>query len=262
MDSTDAAAPEDASGERRERWRHAAVSPTGDRGDDDTTSKGNAPVIVAEALFSGDPLALSGTLASLPEVTVRPDHHTVSSTGERSLVASISGGSADRIRTVLGEDPTVASFATIRSFPDHCIYRIGLVESAILLAPTSLELGARPLSVEGTGGEWRAYVQFPDRESLMSLRAFCEENDLSFGVDSLHETEYLDTVTNGLTELQQETLRTAYETGYFDVPRATSQAELAAELDVSTSAVSHRLRRATAGLIREELVTPDGGAGT
>ncbi|QLG60384.1 helix-turn-helix domain-containing protein [Halorarum salinum] len=258
MDSTDAAAPEDASGERRERWRHAG-SPDGD-GDGDATSDAGTPVILAEARLSGGPLALSETLRSLPDVSIRPDHHTVSANGDRSLAASISGSSTDRVRSALEADSSVVSFEIVRSFPDHSIYRIDLEESAVLLAPTSLELGARPLSVEGIHDGWRADVQFPDRDSLIALRAFCEEHGISFGVDSLHEADYLDGVTNGLTELQRETLRTAYRLGYFDVPRTTSQAELAAELDVSTSAVSHRLRRATARLVGDELVSSDDGS--
>lgn len=57
-----------------------------------------------------------------------------------------------------------------------------------------------------------------------------------------------------LTEQQQETLQLAVERGYFEVPRKTTCEELAAELGVSTSAVSTQLRRIQAVVLTS--VTP------
>lgn len=230
----------------------------GTTGDDDRPPSALPTLIVAEARLSGDTLALSPTLAALPDATLTPDHHTVSESGERSLVVSVGGASADSIQSALTDDPTVTDATLVQEFPDCLVYRAALAEDAVLLAPTSLELGARTLSVSGVAGEWHAEVQFPDREGLIALRTFCEANGIAFGVDSLKETDYVDTVTSALTDTQRETLRTAYHSGYFDVPRTFSQTDLAAELGVSTSAVSHRLRRATAQLIREGLLTPSG----
>ena len=46
----------------------------------------------------------------------------------------------------------------------------------------------------------------------------------------------------GLTDKQRECLRVALGEGYFDSPRGISQSELAAELGISSSALSRRLR--------------------
>ena len=254
MDTTGVGAPDYLSEGSHVRGRHDGVTDDGGDPPPDVIPT----VIVAEARLSGAVLALSPTLSALPDATFTPDHHTVSERGERSLVVSIAGAPADRIQSALADDPTVTDATPVQEFPDCLVYRAVLSEDAVLLAPTSLELGARTLSVAGVGGEWYAEVQFPDREGLIALRMFCEANDIAFGVDSLKEKDYLDTVTNALTDTQQETLRTAYHSGYFDVPRTFSQTDLAAELGVSTSAVSHRLRRATAQLIREGLLTPSG----
>jgi len=51
-----------------------------------------------------------------------------------------------------------------------------------------------------------------------------------------------------LTPLQEETLRTAHQMGYFAVPRAVTASEVAAELGVSKSAFLERLRRGQASL--------------
>lgn len=52
-----------------------------------------------------------------------------------------------------------------------------------------------------------------------------------------------------LTSGQAEALETAYEMGYFEVPKEASAAEIAMELGVSTSAFGERLRRAQAALL-------------
>lgn len=252
MDTTGVGAPDYLSEGGHVRGRHDGVTDDGG----DRPPSAIPTVIVAEARLSGEALALSPTLAALTDATFTPDHHIVSERGERSLVVSVAGASADRIGSALADDTTVTDATLVQEFPDCLVYRAVLGDDAVLLAPTSLELGARTLSVAGVGGEWHAELQFPDREGLLALRTFCEANGIAFGVDSLTEKDYLDTVTSALTDTQRETLHTAYHSGYFDVPRTFSQTDLAAELGVSTSAVSHRLRRATAQLIREGLLTP------
>lgn len=59
----------------------------------------------------------------------------------------------------------------------------------------------------------------------------------------------LDTVT----PRQREVLETAFEMGYFDVPRATTTAEIGAELDLDPSTVREHLRRAQRNLLSDIL---------
>lgn len=58
----------------------------------------------------------------------------------------------------------------------------------------------------------------------------------------------------GLTSKQYEALTTAYERGYYQVPRETDLQKLAEELDISHQALSERLRRATMIFIGEALL--------
>jgi cytidyltransferase-like protein len=62
-------------------------------------------------------------------------------------------------------------------------------------------------------------------------------------------------VTVGLTNDQEQTLTTAYERGYFAIPRGTTIQELGEALDISDSAVSQRLRRGEESLIAATLLT-------
>lgn len=60
--------------------------------------------------------------------------------------------------------------------------------------------------------------------------------------------------TDEITPKQWEALDLAFEQGYYDRPRSVDLEELAAELSISKSAVSQRLRAAEATLI-ESIVT-------
>lgn len=56
-----------------------------------------------------------------------------------------------------------------------------------------------------------------------------------------------------LTERQCTVLQEAYETGYYDYPRATTQAEVAEAVGVTASTVAEHLRNAEATLVHEAL---------
>lgn len=56
-----------------------------------------------------------------------------------------------------------------------------------------------------------------------------------------------------LTDRQREVLETAFELGYFDVPRAASTDDVAAALDIDDSTVAEHLQRAEHNLLAELL---------
>lgn len=58
---------------------------------------------------------------------------------------------------------------------------------------------------------------------------------------------------DGVTDRQREILETAYDRGYFDVPRRASADEVAAELSLDPSTVTEHLRRAERNLLSELL---------
>ncbi len=58
---------------------------------------------------------------------------------------------------------------------------------------------------------------------------------------------------DGLTDRQEEVVRTAYEMGYYDVPRTVSTEDVAAELDLDPSTVTEHLQRAERNLLAQHL---------
>lgn len=219
--------------------------------DSDTPADRPDSILVSDARLSGGPIALDRTLGRVPGASLTPDHHTVSESGERTLYLAATDVSRERFEDAVAPDPTVVDAEHVATFPDSLTYRLRLSEGAVLLAPTSTELGARVVSVRGHHGQWNARLQFPDREVLVALQEFCTERGIDCGVDSLYRTDPGSDLTTDLTEGQREALRTAFEAGYYEIPRRATQDDLAAALGISTSAVSHRIRRATGQLVEE-----------
>lgn len=56
-----------------------------------------------------------------------------------------------------------------------------------------------------------------------------------------------------LTDRQAEVVRTAFDLGYYEVPRAASTADVAAELELDSSTVAEHLQRAERNVLAEHL---------
>lgn len=103
-------------------------------------------------------------------------------------------------------------------------------------------------------GGWRQTGWFADRDAFRKFSSFWQRN-ADFRLHRLTQDGESEPPGNGLTDRQHEALRIAYEMGYFDIPRQASLEEVAAELDLSPSSVSERLRRAQTQLIEETVAT-------
>lgn len=113
-------------------------------------------------------------------------------------------------------------------------------------------------SVEGFDGRSLAVaLAVSDREELSTVVAALREAGASVRLrriaDSSVDTgrRMLELDANGVTEKQREAVRAAVRAGYYETPREADLADLAAELDVSRSAVSQRLTAVEAKLVEE-----------
>ncbi|MFB9806373.1 helix-turn-helix domain-containing protein [Haladaptatus pallidirubidus] len=105
------------------------------------------------------------------------------------------------------------------------------------------EQEATVLYAEGNRGGWLFRVRFPDHEATKQFSEACEEASISYEVRRIYPVSALPMERYDLTEEQREALVTAFESGYFRVPRGISLSELAETLDISPQAASGRLRR-------------------
>jgi predicted DNA binding protein len=136
--------------------------------------------------------------------------------------------------TAIDRDPTSYYHLTWHNSPPcPAVYRSDLVVERM----------------EGTPEGWSFRLRAGNGEALQSLQGDCRDRDAPFQVDRLdRSTEGTDagsaTDSYGLTAKQRAVLMTAIEAGFFAIPRETTLAELAEELDISDQAVSDHLRRA------------------
>ncbi len=135
------------------------------------------------------------------------------------------------------------------------LYRLEWDEDADELIQSILRSEGAVLDAEGSKDEWNFRVRFRTREDLSEFHSYCGDNDVRTKVQRIYNPiEVSGNSRMGMTPTQARTLVDALDAGYFDIPRRTSLVEMSNMYGISDQAVSERIRRATAELIRSSLL--------
>jgi len=219
--------------------------------------------LVAEFDIHCNALPLVGVASTVPEATLVLDlqfNH-----GERPVfLVTVQNGSQTAIENAFTDAYDVGEWTLIGQAGDTRRYQ--------LLPALSLEeqLGEHLDDLEGLetlatadaiieridviSDGWRQTGWFADRDAFSKFSSFWQRN-ADFQLHRLTREGKSEPPGDGLTDRQHEALRIAYELGYFDIPRNASLEDVAAELGISPSSVSERLRRAQTQLIEETVAT-------
>ncbi len=213
--------------------------------------------IVTEVHFSHEDGALAGTLAALPALEATVVRETSTDPGRGVYFLRFSGVDPAEVREALSADHTVAE---VRSVLDGDRRLLGVVftDGTKLLAPRVTREDGFVLEARSSAAGWRERWLFRDREGIHGVWQYARREGFAFEVvdlSSISDAESPDSAE--LTAKQREALVAAYECGYFDEPREASLEELAAELDVSPSAVGGRIRRGMKSLIGASVAVDD-----
>ncbi|MDJ1434104.1 helix-turn-helix domain-containing protein [Halostagnicola sp. A-GB9-2] len=211
--------------------------------------------ITAEIHLTHRKLLCVPTIKRVPKLSIEPDYTTDSPTGRTSTYLTVFGDNFDAFESALEIDDTVNNPVLYERCSDHRVYRVTLAESVIRFTPTAAAVEGRVLDVRSSRDGWTATVRFPSRDALIGFNQRCREQDIQVSVNNIRGSDGNDRCLLPLTRKQADLLVVAYEEGYFDVPRAISQEELATKIGVSKSAVSQRLRRGLAELCRSSIPT-------
>ncbi|WP_339103538.1 helix-turn-helix domain-containing protein [Haloterrigena salinisoli] len=186
--------------------------------------------------------------------------------GDAPPLVWLAGPDRETVREALDADPSVDVIASVTdetrtdgSSPDEdadrerWLFRLAFGDRFKLFERIVAENDGAFLEASGDDGSWSVTLLFHDRDSLSACYSLFDQYDFEVDVTRLTGIDDLASAGTPLTETQYETVRTAHELGYFEVPRRITLKELAAELDVSHQALSERLRRCHAALVTAEL---------
>jgi len=219
--------------------------------------------LVAEFEITCDALPLVEVAATVPEATILLElqfNH-----GDRPLfLVTVTGGSHQQFARALTDAYDVGDWTLVGRAGDTRRYQVVPALSFEEQLGDHIEdlAGLEGLAtadaiierIEVVADGWRQTGWFATREAFDGFSSFWQQN-AEFQLTRLTRDGESEPPGDGLTDRQHEALRTAYELGYFDVPRRASLEAVATELDLAASSVSERLRRAQTRLIEETVAT-------
>lgn len=117
-------------------------------------------------------------------------------------------------------------------------------------------LNATILEAKATAEEWFFRIRTDEQEAVSTFQDIFISHEIPVTLNRIYDISKLVTGKQyELTPAQRETLITAYEEGYYANPRETTQQELGEHFNITSRAVSDRLRRGTASLIANTLLS-------
>ena len=199
--------------------------------------------------------ALDEALTQLSMVEVEIERVVESNEGVMPLMWA-RGGDQETIMAAFNDDSSVQNIRLLAEFGDEQLYQMEWVTNVELVIQILTDSDATILDAYGGAGRehWQLRVLYPTQDSLAKTNDFCDERSLTFDIESVRQLNEEPTGRYGLSSKQYTALRRAVEAGYYDVPHGTGLEEIAADLGISTAALSERLHRATKALVEDTLL--------
>lgn len=215
--------------------------------------------LIAEFRLSSPDFPLMDALSAVPDMRLRVEQAIAEHSDRPILFLWASGDDLQTFEAALKSDPTVVDPTRVEDTEDRRLYRVQVTEEAqMVLYPAELETSTSRLSVSATAQGVETRMRLPDRGALYRFREICKEQDVSFTLQRLYESNDSSASDQyGMSPKQQITLQKAIERGYYTVPREITLEELATELNISRQAASERLRRGCHILITNTLGLPE-----
>lgn len=210
--------------------------------------------LVVEFRLHGEPVEMTEVAAALPDVTLEIQDWRPA--GDQILwFIWASGDGRDRVREEFLSVSTVESVAVVNDADSVTLYRVTLDPN---VEPPSQDLIEDGMLTEGylEADGLHLTARVSGRDMIAGLWSHLREGDIGVNVTRLRRATD-DGPDATLTDSQLEALLTAHEMGYFDDDERVTHAEIAAEIGISRSSLSERLRRAEQQLVQDQLGLSD-----
>jgi len=160
----------------------------------------------------------------------------------------------DALSDAVHEDPSTNNVETIAELDEGRLYRMEWTAQIQVVMYILLEESATVVDAHAANEAWYLKILFPEHDSVSATDEFCDEYDIDLQFERIYQvSENLRRGKFGLTEQQYEAVMTAFERGYYQVPRGNELAEVADERGVSHQALSEQIRRGHRNLIETAL---------
>lgn len=209
--------------------------------------------VITEFTIPAEAFALDRTLEAVPDATIEIERHATHSRKWIMPFLWTTGVAVDTIEEALRADPTVVDVTQVGQAGDTGQFTVEWAASFQNLIDDIVDRQGIIQEAEAANGLWYLKLKFVDRDAVREFQAYFDEHGDPFELERLYDGTALKEREYNLTPEQHTVLVTALDMGYFAVPRESQIGELAAELEISTSAVSQRLRRATRNLTENTL---------
>lgn len=164
----------------------------------------------------------------------------------------VRGDSIDEFERTLNADPKITALRRVETNDGDVLFTAEWEVDSPVIECIAAADGAL-LAANGTAAEWQLTVLFNERRDATSFHECCRAGSIPIDIESVRPVQGGDPAEQPVTAAQYEALAIAYREGYFEQPRAAGQAALADELNLSSSAVSDRIRRGVANLVADLL---------
>ncbi len=206
--------------------------------------------ITATAVIKHDQIALVPTLQLLNGIQIRVISQENTAPGGTEFPFLVEYDDREELETAFNRDPTIASYSLIDWTDKTGIYYIEHTPETKLISNVVTDVNGFLIHTETKGEGWFVRLLLPDREALHDIWEYTNENNISLNIIKIYGNDGAGMDSSyGLTDEQKIALQTAYEEGYFSEPRDISLDEAASKMDLSSTAMSGRLRRGIRNLV-------------
>ena len=202
-----------------------------------------------------DRMALVPTLASLQSVDIEVVPQGNTNPGTAEFPFHVEYSDRTELERTFDADPTVDGYELIEWNDGTGLYYIQHATETKLISSAVSDANGYLVHTESEGGGWLVRLLLPDRAALNSVWEYAIDRNIDLDIIEIYRNENTGSESSfGLTDEQRAALVMAYEKGYFVEPRELSLDALADEMDLSSTAMSGRLRRGMRNLIAATLV--------
>ena len=213
--------------------------------------------IVGDFTIPTDAFALEEALSAVPEMTIEADRLASHSPKEVFPFLWAKDGDFDRFSHALEDDPSVTTADIADDTDDEVLYRLEWTDAFCDLVHEMVDHHAAIMDATAQDDQWNLRLRFAEEGMVSSFQRHFEDTEHTFEVNHLSYSSEPRQREFGLTAEQYEALVIAVQKGYFTIPRTASVEEVGETLDISSNAVSQRIRRGCETLIRSGLTIPD-----